>query len=206
ESGLHSLSLSEDGIATRFFKEITYISERNSCFHVFSNESFVNRRASDDTQQNCPKAFGSCLIPPVIWISILLFEGDFVACAMTGWKGMYVFDKELNRSWCKPTEKTQNETALRDLTRKYIHQSQFSAYVLIAVFSALVIIVVGVYDCCISGKCESCSSHLLSCWRPTEEVQSVGQDNVGRDSVRLGALHDTTQNQRVIPTSEEQNV
>jgi len=80
--------------------------------------------ASDDTQQNCPKAFGSCLIPPVMWISILLFQGDFVACAMTGWKGMYVFDKELNRSWCKPTEKTQNETALRDLTRKYIHQSQ----------------------------------------------------------------------------------
>jgi len=87
-----------------------------------------------------------------------------------------------------------------------IYFPQFSAYVLIAVFSALVIIVVGVYDCCISGKCESCSSHLLSCWRPTEEVQSVGQDNVGRDSVRLGALHDTTQNQRVIPTSEEQNV
>jgi len=79
-----------------------------------------------------------------------------------------------------------------------IYFPQFSAYVLIAVFSALVIIVVGVYDCCISGKCESCSSHLLSCWRPTEEVQSVGQDNVGRDSVRLGALHDTTQNQRVI--------
>lgn len=46
--------------------------------------------ANDDTQQNCPKAFGSCLIPPVMWIFILLLDGDYVACAMTGWKGLCV--------------------------------------------------------------------------------------------------------------------
>uniref|UniRef100_A0A671P4Y2 Si:ch73-338d8.5 n=1 Tax=Sinocyclocheilus anshuiensis TaxID=1608454 RepID=A0A671P4Y2_9TELE len=78
----------------------------------------------DDTQQNCPKAFASCLIPPVMWIFLLFLHGEYFACGMTDWKRVYVFDKELNRSWCKPTEKMQNETVLRDLTRKYIHESQ----------------------------------------------------------------------------------
>ncbi|XDV22690.1 hypothetical protein PO909_027536 [Leuciscus waleckii] len=79
---------------------------------------------NDDTQQSCPKAFFSCLIPPVMWIFYLLLDGDYFACAMTDWKGVFVFDEELNRSWCKPTDGTRNETELRGSTRKYIHQSQ----------------------------------------------------------------------------------
>lgn len=79
---------------------------------------------NDDTQKNCFKVLTSCLIPPVMWIFVLLLDGDYVACSMTDWKGVYVFDKELNTSWCKPAEGTKNEAELRDLTRKYIHQSQ----------------------------------------------------------------------------------
>jgi len=81
---------------------------------------------NDDTHENCPKAFVSCLIPPVMWAIILLLNGDYVACVMTDWKGVYVFDKELNRSWCKPTEGMRNEMELRELTRKHILQSQVS--------------------------------------------------------------------------------
>lgn len=80
--------------------------------------------ANDDTQQSCPKAFASCLIPPVMWVIILLLDGDYVACAMTDWKGDPVFDNQLNRSWCKPVESFRKETVLRNLTLKYIHQSQ----------------------------------------------------------------------------------
>ncbi|CAM4657515.1 unnamed protein product [Leuciscus chuanchicus] len=59
-----------------------------------------------------------------MWILVLLLDGDYVACGSTGWKGDYVFDAELNRSWCKPTEVSQNEGELRDLTQKYVHDSQ----------------------------------------------------------------------------------
>ncbi|KAK9967671.1 hypothetical protein ABG768_002050 [Culter alburnus] len=53
----------------------------------------------DDTLKNCPKAL------------------------ISYWRGVYVHDKELNMLWCKPTEGMRNETELRDLTRKYIHQN-----------------------------------------------------------------------------------
>lgn len=158
--------------------------------------------ANDDTQQNCPKAFASCLIPPVMWIFLLFLHGEYFACGMTDWKGVYVFDKELNRSWCKPTEKMQNETVLRDLTRKYIHESQHAGYVWITVFSVLVIVVVGIYDCCISGKLKWCPRELLCCCRQMMETQSEEQDS-GADSVRLNAVQSTIQNQAVVPPSQE---
>ncbi|KAK9978569.1 hypothetical protein ABG768_020314 [Culter alburnus] len=90
---------------------------------IEQNSSNNERNPSDD-QQNCPKALAYCLIPPVMWIFILLIDGEYVACGMTDWNGVYVLDEELNRFWCKPTEKIHNETELRDLTRKYIYQSQ----------------------------------------------------------------------------------
>lgn len=79
---------------------------------------------ANESTQNCPKAFAACLIPPVVWLFVLLLDGEYVACGMTNWKGVYVFDKELSRSWCKPTEMIRNETELRELTRYFIQQSQ----------------------------------------------------------------------------------
>lgn len=98
--------------------------ERFCCYTADAKDGTNDKNAKDDTKQNWPKALASCLIPPIMWIFILLLDGDYVACAMTDWKGVYVLDKELNRSWCKPTEGMQNETELRDLINKYIHQSQ----------------------------------------------------------------------------------
>ncbi|KAK9976462.1 hypothetical protein ABG768_021667 [Culter alburnus] len=109
-------------------------------------ESNDNTEKKKKKKKNCPKAFASCLIPPVMWIFILLLDGDYVACGMTDWKGVYVFDNPLNRSWCKPTEGIRNETELRDLTRKYIHQSQLSGYVMISIVSVLLVVSVGIYD------------------------------------------------------------
>ncbi|KAL1251474.1 hypothetical protein QQF64_019270 [Cirrhinus molitorella] len=102
-----------------------------------------------------------------MWIIILLLDGDYVACGMTDWNGVYVFDNQLNRSWCKPTEDIQNETALKDLTRLYIHQSQLSGYVLISIFSIVAVVLVGIYDCC---------TKLLSYCRRPAEFQRVGQN------------------------------
>ncbi|RXN08556.1 heat shock 75 mitochondrial [Labeo rohita] len=80
--------------------------------------------ANNDTQQDCAKAFIYCLIPPIMWVIVLFLNGDYFSCAKTHWNGVYVFDEQLNRSWCKPIERTQNENELRLLTQKYIHDSQ----------------------------------------------------------------------------------
>ncbi|CAM4657524.1 unnamed protein product [Leuciscus chuanchicus] len=85
---------------------------------------------------------------------------------MANWNGVFVFDDELQTRWCKPTEGMRNEM---DLTRKYIHQSQYAGYVLITFFSFLSLAAVGIYDSCISGKCDWCPSGLLLfCGRKAE--------------------------------------
>ncbi|KAK7136900.1 hypothetical protein R3I93_017077 [Phoxinus phoxinus] len=135
-------------------------------------------RVEDDTPRSCPKAFIYCLIPPVMWIFLLLLRGEYVACAMTDWKGVSDVNAELEKRWCKPTE-MEKETELRDLTRKYIHQSQYAGYVLITVFSVLSLAVVGIYDSCISGKCDWCPSRLLLfCGRTVRHYGGHRQDDV----------------------------
>lgn len=79
---------------------------------------------ANNEPNNQPAFYAACLIPPVVWVIILLLNGEYVACGLTDWNGVYVSDEKLNRSWCKPTEGTRNETELRDLTNKYIHRSQ----------------------------------------------------------------------------------
>lgn len=84
------------------------------------------RGANDDTRRYCPKAVAVCLISPVIWVIILLIDGEYIACGMTYWNGVYVFDDDLQKLWCKPTEEIRNKTVteLRNLTSTYIHHSQ----------------------------------------------------------------------------------
>ncbi|XP_043079310.1 uncharacterized protein LOC122327777 [Puntigrus tetrazona] len=144
----------------------------------------------DDDRQNWPKALISCLIPPVMWIFMLLLDGDYVACAKTEWNGNYVEDLDLDKPWCKPIEGMRNETKLRDLTRKYIHQSQYAGYVMIAIFSALSLAVVGIHDCCISGKCDCCKNRLLLFFgrkeRPNEEIYEEQDDE---DPTSINSTH-----------------
>lgn len=135
------------------------------------------------------KVFAYCLFPPLMWVIILLFDGDYVACGMTDWKGVYGFDKELSRSWCKPTRVMRNEAKLRDLNGKYIYHSQFAGYIMVAVFSFVAVILIVIYNCCISKKCDSCSKQL-SCGRRTAEPQSEGQgDDHEPESVPLGTVN-----------------
>ncbi|KAA0712094.1 hypothetical protein E1301_Tti012829 [Triplophysa tibetana] len=77
-------------------------------------------------EKNYLKALGHCLIPPVMWIIILFIDGDYVACAATKWEGNYVFDKELNRMWCQPTQlnHTESKSNLQHEYRRLITISQ----------------------------------------------------------------------------------
>lgn len=126
---------------------------RHGWFHCPEGENV-------DTQQTWPKGLMSCLIPPAVWIFLLLLDGEYFACATTYWDGVYSFNKELNMSWCKPTiEKNFNFTIHHFIS--HIHISQLCSYIWITVFSALATVLVGVYDCCIVGKCDCCPYQLL---------------------------------------------
>lgn len=71
------------------------------------------------------------LFPPILWIILLLFDGDYIACSKTDWNGEYVLDDKLNIKWCKPTELIpgRNETELQNLTLSFIYESQVSHFV-----------------------------------------------------------------------------
>jgi len=53
---------------------------------------------------------------------------------MTNWNGIYSDDDELQTQWCKPTEGMRKEMELKDLTRKYIHQSEVNIIYCMSLF------------------------------------------------------------------------
>uniref|UniRef100_A0A673KJ92 Si:dkeyp-122a9.2 n=1 Tax=Sinocyclocheilus rhinocerous TaxID=307959 RepID=A0A673KJ92_9TELE len=81
------------------------------------------------SSSHCAGLFLFSLIPPSLWMFLLLFEGKYVACGMAHWEGDYVLDKELQIKWCKPTgvrDGKVNETELRELAEKIIFFSRVS--------------------------------------------------------------------------------
>lgn len=78
-------------------------------------------------------AFLNCLFPPVMWVIILLLDGDYVACALTTWDGNYVSGLSLGsiRKWCQPSNLSLTEKENNDLRFKYqtfIFTSQVNIY------------------------------------------------------------------------------
>ncbi|XP_057182077.1 calcium homeostasis modulator protein 6-like [Triplophysa rosa] len=95
-----------------------------------------------------PKALLKCLFPPVMWIIILLLDGDYVACASTTWKGNYASSIQSIRKWCVPSNLSLTEK-VSDFQFKYqtfIATSQIAGYGGIIVIS-LIIICVGATYC-----------------------------------------------------------
>ncbi len=87
------------------------------------------RRPCRCKSQNVAELFLFSLIPPSLWLFLLLFEGKYVACGMAHWEGDYVLDEELQIKWCKPTGMSDagvNETELRELTEKISFYSRVS--------------------------------------------------------------------------------
>ncbi|XP_058617362.1 uncharacterized protein LOC131530884 [Onychostoma macrolepis] len=135
-----------------------------------------SQEENEDTRQNWPKALAHCLMPSLMWVIILFLDGDYVACAMTDWKGVYVFDQELNRSWCKPTAGTRNEAELRDMIRQNINYSRISGYCVSLLLSVLTITLMVIYDCYISGKCDCCSRRTAKTRSEEEGAATMGQE------------------------------
>lgn len=94
------------------------------------------------------------LIPSIVWIIGLFFDGDYVACSQTDWEGLYVFDENLKIKWCKPTKLIpgKNQNQLQSLTLSFIGKSQVCGYVLLLLFSIAIIAIVAYYMYYNNGK------------------------------------------------------
>lgn len=87
------------------------------------------RRPCRRKSQNSAEIFLFCLIPPLLWMFLLLFEGEYVACGLAHWEGDYILDEELQVKWCKPTGvmgAEMNATDLLELTEKITFFSKVS--------------------------------------------------------------------------------
>lgn len=152
----------------------------------FTNRCFCCSAEAND-KQDCFIAFIYCLIPPVMWAIILLLDGDYFVCYMTDWNGVYVFDEQLNRLWCKPTEGMRNETELRYLIKNYVHQSQCIGCIIMTFSSILLFFIICIYDCIKAGKCKRCKNtkQQSSCCGQTIEKQREGQGQEQRERSRV---------------------
>ncbi|XP_058617763.1 uncharacterized protein LOC131531191 [Onychostoma macrolepis] len=108
------------------------------------------RRPCRCKSQNVAELFLFSLIPPSLWMFLLLFEGKYVACGMAHWEGDYVLDEELQIKWCKPTgmrDAGVNETELRELTEKITFYSRLSALALLSVLCISILTAIIYSDC-----------------------------------------------------------
>ncbi|KTF72343.1 hypothetical protein cypCar_00045302, partial [Cyprinus carpio] len=108
------------------------------------------RRPCRRKSKNVPEIFLFTLIPPSLWMFLLLFEGEYVACGMAHWEGDYILDEKLQIKWCKPTGTNDTEvkgTELLDLTEKITFYSRLSALALLSVLCISILTAIIYRDC-----------------------------------------------------------
>ncbi|KAA0712095.1 hypothetical protein E1301_Tti012830 [Triplophysa tibetana] len=106
-------------------------------------------KAEDDIEEESKRLVGEEGI--IMWIIILLLDGDYLSCVWTTWKGNYVFDKELNIIFCKADGNAYNLSDLQRTFREFICISQIFGYIGIAFLGFVIIVSVGIYDRCQGG-------------------------------------------------------
>lgn len=68
-----------------------------------------------------------CLIPGMVWVILLFFDGRYVACAATKWSGKYAtIDKNDHKNWCEPATNSTSTQELLMTTEWWFGFSQVS--------------------------------------------------------------------------------
>lgn len=61
-----------------------------------------------------PKCSCHCWVPAFVWMILLVFDGSYIACAVTDWSGRYVTaDKAAPPKWCEPENGTSYQDRLK---------------------------------------------------------------------------------------------
>ncbi|KAL7402222.1 hypothetical protein ABVT39_011578 [Epinephelus coioides] len=87
-----------------------------------SIQGFWRKKGSKDFG----KTVGFSFFPPVLWIILLLMDGDMFACAMTTWSDSYEkTEKGGAKQWCKPANYTSSqENEYKNKTQELFSLSQ----------------------------------------------------------------------------------
>lgn len=64
-------------------------------------------------------------LPLVVWLALMLLDGQYVVCAKTDWPGTFVSTEHTYLKWCKPANKT-SEDELMDRSHRFYILSQVS--------------------------------------------------------------------------------
>ncbi len=68
-----------------------------------------------------------CLMPAILWIMLLFFDGQYFACAKTSWEGLTVHtDITASTTWCQPLVTADNTTEKQMAFFSYRNNSQVS--------------------------------------------------------------------------------
>ncbi|XP_030604222.1 uncharacterized protein LOC115793402 isoform X2 [Archocentrus centrarchus] len=106
-------------------------------FHVSSKA----KKCSDDCLKIC-----NCIIPSIVWMILLFFDGRYFACGSTDWSGRYVTaDKAAPVKWCETNNKTSYEERLNKSQEWYFHSQCIG--VCITLVMAIVALGVFIYKC-----------------------------------------------------------
>ncbi len=85
---------------------------------------------SPQCKTKCPHlglSIGTCTIPAAVWIMLLLFDGQYIACAKTSWEGLTVHtDISASTTWCQPFTNSDNITIKKMEFYGYRNYSQVS--------------------------------------------------------------------------------
>ncbi|XP_042268201.1 calcium homeostasis modulator protein 6-like [Thunnus maccoyii] len=105
--------------------------------------SLLMMLSQENTNTICKKVLCSCL-PPIVWMALMLLNGQYLVCAETDWTGTFVTADKTYLKWCKPTNATTNfeEKQLRRSHILYIRsQGAGNAMITVLLFLLIVYIV-----------------------------------------------------------------
>ncbi|GAA6083952.1 calcium homeostasis modulator protein 6-like [Tachysurus ichikawai] len=67
-----------------------------------------------------------------VWLLLFFFDGGYVACAASGWEGVYTQPDKLGIvRWCKPTGNETSELESQQITLKWISISQILGFIIL---------------------------------------------------------------------------
>ncbi|XP_026766175.2 uncharacterized protein LOC113524218 isoform X1 [Pangasianodon hypophthalmus] len=98
------------------------------CFMDWSPEAEDGRRRDNST---CDKVLYSTLAA-AIWLFLFFVDGRYLACALSGWKGVYARNDTLGiEKWCKPTGNETSVFESQQTTLQWISRSQIIGFIII---------------------------------------------------------------------------
>ncbi|KAL2098626.1 hypothetical protein ACEWY4_005106 [Coilia grayii] len=119
--------------------ERTPLLEQDNPTVNYSGAPAGRRRQTEDGRMKMVKRCGVACVAPVLWLTLMFFEGQFYVCAMTDWPGRFVkLNDTYEHMWCRP-DTFPSKDKMKRSNDLYV-QSQWIALGLLCFIMVLVVI------------------------------------------------------------------